>query len=351
MAYKTALDITLTTDKPKVVYQHIRDFLTGTGLYNSTTGIGEWTVTNFFEATPGVITDNDWFLIKTTGETGAWDFRVLVKVTSLGIISWSGFNWGSLTTVNPTVTTRVGLSTECIATPANWTALYLYADKNFCAVVIRAGTTNYVHRFGICDMVYPASTNPVGILSNTSSGSNINVSLADSSPSQFDVGKRITFFDYNQSSSETSQITANNTGTDIITVNVNTYQYFSATTKVNPFFPYVLDNVLSKSLSSTCTTFVLLTVDGQGPNSAGGYLYSVASYDGITPNPFTMQFVAHRVLYSPANSGGTVFAMPSWHLVTKKRSTEAEAHTDGTNNWRYFSYFNDTSTMGFLFKE
>lgn len=350
MAYKQALNISLSTDKPKVVYQHLRDFLTGTGLYDSTTGIGEWTVINYYEATPGVITDNDWFLIKTTGETGVWDYRVLFKVTSLGIVSWSGCNWSGLTTVNPSVTNRIGVTTEIIATPANWTALYLYADKNFCVIVIRAGTTNYVHRFGICDMVIPEYTAPVGILANTTTGSNINISLADSSPAQFEVGKRIMLFDYSAINNETSTITANNTGTDIITVGNNSIAYFAATTKINSLFPYMLDTVVSKQAGATMMHFCVF-YDGSGSASSSSMMYGFGVADSITPNPFTLKFLAQKIIFVPASAGGACVTLPSWILICKKRSTEAEAHTDGINNWRYFSYFNDTVTLGFLLRE
>jgi hypothetical protein len=349
MAYKQVTNVALSTDKPKVLFQHIRDFLTATGLYNTTTGVGEWTVINsYYAVNSTTLTDNDWCLLQTTGETGVWDFRILIKVTSLGIISWSGQVWSGLSGSSPTVSYRCGLSTECIATPANWTAFYLYADKDFCAIVVRAGTTNYIHRFGIAENINPEYMAPLSILSATTSGSSKQMSVSDSSNALLAVNNRVQLLDYT-TGTESGLITANDTGTDIVTIDSNTYAYTTGA-KMCSLFPYVVDGVLSKSYTSSlylmCTQFA-----GTGSATCGAIDYRYNSLiDTTQPNPFNQKFVAQRASFQQQNSGATLVRLPSWILFTRKRSTEEEVHTVGSDTYRYFSFFNDTS-FGFLYKE
>ena len=223
MAYKNVVNIALSTDKPKTVFQYVRDFLTATGLYNSTTGVGGWTVINsFYAVNSTTLTDNDWCLLKTTGETGVWDFRVLLRVTSTGLQCWSGTTWSGLTTANPSVSQRFGINGDCIITPANWTNLYIYADKNFCAIIIRAGSTTWHQRFGIAENLIPEYMAPLPLLAATTSGSNKQMSVSDSSNPLLAVGNRVQLLDYT-TGTEASQITANDTGTDIVTVDANNY--------------------------------------------------------------------------------------------------------------------------------
>lgn len=74
-------------------------------------------------------------------------------------------------------------------------------------------------------------------------------------------------------------------------------------------------------------------------------------YDNIAPNPFTGGMIAALMVLAFAGGGGTVFTLPDWHLITKKRTVEEELHSDGVSDYRYFSYYNETTYTGYLFKE
>lgn len=350
MAYKQVINLPLVTDKPKTLFQHVRDFLTATGLYNTTTGVGEWTVINsFYAVNSTTITDNDWVLLKTTGETGEWDFRVLIRVTSLGIQSWSGQGWSGLATNNPSVTYRDGVTTECFSTPANWTALYIYADKDFCAINVRAGaTTTYLHRFGIVENIIPEKMVPLPLLAATTAGASKVMSVSDSSNPLLAVGNRVQLLDYT-TGAEVSIINANDTGTDLVTVDNNSIAYTTAGWMCS-FFPYVIDNVQSKGYSSSLVSFCT-QFTGTGSGNVGYIDYRVISLvDTVQPNPFNQKFVAQRVSLGSQTSGATQIRLPSWILFTRKRATEEEVHTIGADTYRYFSFFSDT-TFGFLYKE
>lgn len=350
MAYKQVINLSLVTDKPKTLFKHIRDFLTATGLYNSTTGVGEWTITNsFYAVDASTLTDNDWVLLKTTGETGVWDFRVLMRVTSLGIQMWSGHGWGGLTTNTPTISNRIGASAEILATFSAWTAAYIYADKNFCAIFVRAGTATYMHRFGIAENVMPEYMAPLPILSATTSGSNKVMSVSDSSNTLLAVGNRVCLFDYT-TGSENSQITANDTGTDMITVGANQYAYSTAG-YICSFFPYLIDSVIAKLYYTSCYSFSNPTGPDGYQSYPFGYLCPTPNIlsDAGLPNAFNQKFPAERVLLASTNIC-TSLVLPSWILLTKKRATEEETHTLGSDTYRYFNFYNDT-TYGFLLKE
>jgi hypothetical protein len=350
MAYKYATNIALSTDKPKTVFQHVRDFLTASGLYNTTTGVGEWTVINsYYAVNSTTLTDNDWCLLKTTGETGVWDFRILIKVTSAGIQCWSGTVWSGLTGSSPTVSQRYGINGECITTPANWTALYLYADKDFCAIIVRAGTTTWHQRFGIAVNLIPEYMAPLPLLAATTSGASKQMSVSDSSNSLLAVGNRVQLLDYT-TGSESSQITANDTGTDIVTVGSNQYGYSTAGYLCS-MFPYLVDGVIAKLYYSSFYSFTNPTSEGYN-SYPFGYMSPIANVtsDTVTPCPFNQKFPAERVIVAVQNSGGCSLVLPSWVLLTRKRTVEEDVHTLGSDNYRYFHFHADT-LYGFLMKE
>lgn len=360
MAYKNVKNVSLSTNKPETLYRHIRDFLTATGLYNTTTGVGGWTAVYNYEQTPGVVTANDWCWLKTTGESGLWDFRVFMKVTSSGIISNVNMGLYNTSGTNPSFVTTGGLSTEAIATPANWTAFYLYADKDFCTIVVRAGTTNYIHRFGIALCYMPGTqADPQTLAVQASSGVPATFTVPNATREGWAVNNRMIHCSWDRDGStnggrvEVSKITAVNTGTNQITVDSLTYIY-PVGSMVASVLSYVIDSTVAKITSTYITGL------SQNADSNAGWAAQFALC--VTPNVIADNtsmassytgggVIAHPIILSMYNFSGVILCLPLWNLLVRKRTIEEEVFNDGTNDYRYFSIYNDTTTYGLLMKE
>lgn len=355
MAYKNAKNITLSTDKPQTLYRHIRDFLTGTGLYNGTTGVGGWTVLFQYESVPGNVSLNDWCLIKTTGESGTWDFRLYLRNTTLGIIAFGMLGITNTTAATPTYVTALGMTGECLTLPATWTAAYLYADRDFLVVVLRTGTTNVMHRIGIARNLEPAAHQPQALLSATAAGSNIQCSVTNSNHPHWNVGNRIQFFSWEVSGGaggrvETSQITNNDTTTNIVTMASQAYTY-PIGASICTFFPYIADSTVAKS-NFTGMQAINMGLEQTTPGTITPGISSPLAVDAThATNLYTGKFHAQTpYLASSGAGGGASLLFPEWFFYTKKRAVEEEVHTDGTSNYRYFSMHSDAA-VGVLLKD
>jgi len=331
MAYKNLVAETGTTSEE--FFCNMRDYLCAlNGTYNdySSSGIGGWTI---HDSSYAVDADNpatnDWYVIKSTGESGGELLYFQVTFSSTGSTTVKGWlYWNASTHAG---VTQYGNS--YLTTSGTNHTLWIYGNKDCFSVVVQFGTSvNYQLVCGKIQSLYYDDT--VETTSGTiSSGSSVVVSVG-TVPTTWAVGKKVYVSD--EAHIEQATITAIS-GTDV-TLDSLTYSYTSSNR--------IAQEVGYMNWGSYYCYFL---IDHDG--ATGQYIQPQADAttyyaggDGMEDKLFIPQlsFINGDEYYGDANS-----------LILHPQSgindlSNADSVSDGTNNYRYFEF---SSSVYLLMKE
>lgn len=171
-------------------FQHLRDFVckrNGT-FDHSATGIGWTLIDESYAVDEDNLTDGDWVVIKSVGESGDEDmYYELMYETTTYMIQVRGFLYWNDTThagVLPFNTNPLAM-----ATAAGVDTMYIYGDLDAFIVVHKYGALYQPFYIGkVIDNMYPDTVaNCSGVLT---AGSDVSITL-DAIPSEWQVGQNI----------------------------------------------------------------------------------------------------------------------------------------------------------------
>jgi hypothetical protein len=316
-------------------FQHLRDFLCKrNGTYDhSSDGIG-WTLHDSSYATDeDNITAGDWFVVKSTGESGNEQLYLKVEYSSatnmlgLGYMYWNaGTDTGS-NGYGYSTGSRWGYGIS--STPVT---LSIYGDLDHFVWGTAATTGSDLQGAGFGKLTCAADEGPETV-GNLSSGSDVSITVADATEVQYAVGNKLVLYD--DSNLEFVTIKTNN-GSDTLTADL-TNSYTSA--KIRTYLPYVISGASQDNVYDSGYMYMPITTDSTNDNVSFEYAAPIADTTGDPGlnNRFLAIPMALNIT-APVDQGISM-TIPNMYLVDELPSLSiADVMVDKSgNNWRYIS--------------
>jgi hypothetical protein len=241
----------------------VRDFLCArNATYNfAATGIG-WTLIDSSyavdENNPAV---GDWFVIKSTGESGneqlifKFTLRTSAYINIHGFIYWDTISHTGVNGYGDSATNclTIGTGTFYVSISGNLNYVYLSANATI------SWNSPYGHSsFG--KIIYFGDFGPVSITNGPlTAGSEVTIQVADATVPWLQIGRKVYVYDFTTGALELTRVKSNNGVNQITAPLVNSY---GATTKLRSMLPYLCPKALGWFPYSTNQLTMPIYLDG-----------------------------------------------------------------------------------------
>jgi len=327
------------------LFKRIRDFICArNGSYDySTTGIG-WTLHDSFYATnQDSCALNDWFVVKSTGETGSRDLYYRIKwvaATQLiveGYLYWNNSSHTGILLFSNT--NNINASTSTLIT-------WIYGDLDHFLISTKVSSVYCGQYSGGLEKTWGDQSTAISTTAlTTGSGKTITLNSLPASP-DWAVGKKV--FIWDNGNVELITITYVDNILNEIKANL-VYSY-----SINAKLCKNLNNFLTGNTSFTTPTLsydrLLIGKNGVITNSVARYATCGAPPTFVTKNPDVQnnEYGVYPVtIYSGTSSTdfGYCGCLIDVRYISSTNLVSEDIVTDNTNNWRVFNFSGSQGTL------